>query len=202
MKSLNKNYIVTKITVTSNSDLNLNEGESEKIKKALLEDDVDERLFYFHKNFDAQCGVKAGDVYLVQFQNRIGTEISGEHFAVAIINSRKKDRNVMIIPLTSLKEGKQKNPKNSVYLGVIKGINNGKESIALINQVQSIDKKRLLKLKEINEILRLVTTSSYKRDTVIKEINKVHYRLTDKQYYTLVKECKNFMKHNARYGSK
>ena len=137
-------YIVTKVAITCNADLILGKEESEKIKEALSVDDVDQKLYLFHKYFDARCDVRAGDVYLTQFQNSIGTELSGDHFVVAIINSTRKNRNVMIIPLTSAKEGKHKNPRNSVFLGTIPGINNGKESIALINQVQSVDKKRLI----------------------------------------------------------
>ncbi|MBO6262399.1 MAG: type II toxin-antitoxin system PemK/MazF family toxin [Bacilli bacterium] len=203
MKSKSEqNYIVTKVAITCNADLILGEEDAEKIKKALSVDDVDERLYFFHKYFDVRCDVRAGDVYLTQFQNSIGTELSGDHFAVAIINSTKKNRNVMIIPLTSAKEGKHKNPRNSVFLGTIPGINNGKESIALINQVQSVDKKRFLKLDEMYEILRLATENSYERNSLICEINKVHYRLTRKQYNELCKCCQEYMQHNGLYSEK
>lgn len=195
-------HVITKITVISNADLIKGEHESEKIKEALSSDDFYEKLLYYYKNFEALLGIRAGDVYLAQFPNRVGSEMSGDHFVVAIINSRKKDPNVMVIPLTSAKEGKAKNTRNSVYLGTIPGINNGKESIALINLVQSIDKKRLLKMHEVEKTLSLAAAKTHNRSDVIQEIYKVHYRLTPEQFNTLVKGCKKFMRHNTQLGTK
>lgn len=63
-------------------------------------------------------------VYLVDFKNNVGGEISGKHYSLILSNVSKKDNTLLVAPITSKKSGKryrggitidctkyQKNPK-------------------------------------------------------------------------------------------
>lgn len=45
-------------------------------------------------------------VYLVDFKENIGGEISGKHYAVVLSKISKKDSTLVVAPITSKKRGK------------------------------------------------------------------------------------------------
>lgn len=46
-------------------------------------------------------------VYLVNFYNSRGGELTGKHYAVAVTDLNKSDKTILVVPLTSKKEGKK-----------------------------------------------------------------------------------------------
>lgn len=156
-----------------------------------------DKLTQFDKNFNIEVKIWVGDVYLARFPNRIGSELAGDHFVIAVVNSNVDNPNVVVIPLTSLKE-KNRNPANSLYLGYINGINNGKQSVALLNQVTCIDKKRLINDKDIDKSFEELKSKNFSENEVVCKIGKPHYRLTDSQLGKLLFASRVYFKRNSR----
>ncbi|ACB86504.1 type II toxin-antitoxin system PemK/MazF family toxin (plasmid) [Natranaerobius thermophilus JW/NM-WN-LF] len=98
---------------------------------------------------------KAGDIITVELGFNVGRELGGRHPAVVIEDNPKSSKTVMVVPLSSLK--KEKNISdihpNNIYLGELKRFNEitgkepGTESIAVINQMRTISKLRIIKPK-------------------------------------------------------
>lgn len=47
------------------------------------------------------------DVFLVDFKNNIGGELSGKHYAVILSKITKPDNTLIVVPITSKKKGKK-----------------------------------------------------------------------------------------------
>ena len=155
------------------------------------------KLDLFDENFDLKFKLNVGDVYLARFPKTVGSELEGEHFVVAVMNSGDSNPNAVVVPLTSLKE-KMRNPSHSVYLGFIKGIDNGKESVALLNQVISIDKKRLLSDTNIDKLIEESESKHFDENQFVVKIHKPHYRLTNTQLNKLLLKAELYFKRNSR----
>lgn len=155
------------------------------------------KLDLFDENFNLKLRVYAGDVYLARIPKRLGSELEGDHFVVAVMNSNAKNPNVVVVPLTSLKE-KARNPAHSLYLGLIRGIENGKESVALLNQVVCLDKKRFLSDGNIELALKELENKTFNVNDVVCEIYETHYRLTNEQCEKMTKEASKYFGRNSR----
>jgi mRNA-degrading endonuclease toxin of MazEF toxin-antitoxin module len=85
---------------------------------------------------------RPGDILSVDFDHRVGDEITGNHFAVAVQDSPASWSTVIVVPLTSYK-GKPLH-RGNLYLGSLLWWT-GKDSIAKVSQVCCISKERILK---------------------------------------------------------
>ena len=104
--------------------------------------------------------MEKGEIWIVQFYSKKGREQEGTRPAIIIANT--KTDLVLLIPLTSNLEALKKLPFTAK---IEKTNNNGleKDSVALIFQLQALDKKRLISkigdteshyLDKINEIIK------------------------------------------------
>ncbi|MEK5040532.1 type II toxin-antitoxin system PemK/MazF family toxin [Sporosarcina sp. FSL K6-3457] len=84
---------------------------------------------------------KRGMVIHVDFGFRVGAEYGGLHWVVVIQNDAKSARTLVIVPLSSLKEG-EKTHRNDAFLGVIEKLNEN-EAEALLGQITTISKMRI-----------------------------------------------------------
>ena len=153
---------------------------SEKRKIKLLND-----LVRLYCDYETQFEINKGDVFLMDFELSVGNELSGRHFVVALSNSNVGNQLVTIVPLHSGKQDKVMNPASELLLGVIPGILNGKNSVAIINQIKTVDKRRIFDKKEINDFLYLNRDGSKKVSGKMNVQYKVVYRLSDKQFKKL-----------------
>ncbi len=152
------------------------------------------RIFVY-KHFETSFAVKAGDVYLARFPLEYGTEIHGDHFVAVLLDSNKLNPLITVVPLKSEKL-KELNPASDIRLGIIKGINSGHRTVAVINQIRSIDKRRLLSEDAINGL-----HSQFKKNLIgdyeevcVETINK--YRLTRRQMNLLKKVTVGYVANN------
>ena len=112
--------------------------------------DLANKIDFIYRNFTSKISINYGDVFLADFSQSVGNELRGVHFCMAISSSNERNQLVTVIPFHSAKEGKELNPASEVYVGQIPGETNGKEAIALINQIRTIDKLRIFKRPLIN----------------------------------------------------
>ena len=139
--------------------------------------------------------VKAGDVYLARFPIEYGSEIHGDHFVAVLLDSPVACPLVTVVPLKSEK-AREINPASDIRLGVIEGINNGRKTIAVINQTRAIDKRRLLSEEAISALHSLVKKNLLKDyEEVCAEVINC-YRLTNEQYNLLRKKAIGYFKNN------
>ena len=100
--------------------------------------------------------IRRGDIVIVDFGNRFGCETDGIRPAVILQNDVGNEHSptTIVAPFTA------KNPKGDELPVHYKGVNLKKESMLLLEQITTIDKKKVLgwlghlenkTMKEINE---------------------------------------------------
>lgn len=165
-------------------------GESAKHRNGLTNTHI-----FAYKYFEPVFAVKAGDVYLARFPIEYGSELHGDHFVAVLLDSPVACPLVTVVPLKSEK-AKEINPASDIRLGVIEGINNGRKTIAVINQTRAIDKRRLLSEEAISALHSLVKKNLLKDyEEVCAEVINC-YRLTNEQYNVLRKKAIGYFKNN------
>ena len=139
------------------------------------------QLSFFYKFFETRIAIRKGDVFVVRFSFGCGNELSGDHFVAALLDSSPLNPMVTVVPLKSSK-GRPLNPASDIFVGKIDGIENGKDSIAVINQLRTIDKRRMFNAEIVKHL------ESYLYDKTIPEYQEIEaqdkhiYRLTAYQY--------------------
>ena len=157
-------------------------------------------LIYFYKNFETRIAIKRGDVFVARFVFECGNELHGDHFVAALLDSSPLNPVVTVVPLKSAK-GRPLNPASDILLGNIEGIENGKESVAIINQIRTIDKRRLFDTEVLKHLERYLSNEMLGEHSLITCQFKKIYRLSDGQYRKMHKAveeyiCNGYIKHN------
>ena len=135
---------------------------------------------FAYKYFETLYTVKAGDVYLARFPMEFGSELHGDHFVAVLLDSNTLNPLITVVPLKSEK-AKELNPASDIRLGIIRGINSGHRTVAVINQIRAIDKRRLISEKAINALHAQFDNNLIKDygEVCVEIIRK--YRLTREQ---------------------
>ena len=93
--------------------------------------------------------IKQWEIYEIDFGINVNFEFSGRHYGIVLFDSSINNPLISVIPLKTKKE--KINKYSDVYLGKIEGINTLKESIAVINQINTFDKLRIFNKEIINK---------------------------------------------------
>lgn len=93
--------------------------------------------------------IKQWEIYEIDFGINVNSEFSGRHYGIVLFDSSINNPLISVIPLKTKKE--KINKYSDVYLGKIEGINTLKESIAVINQINTFDKLRIFNKEIINK---------------------------------------------------
>ena len=150
------------------------------------------QLIYFYRYFETRLEIKRGDVFLARFAFECGNELNGDHLVAALLDSSPLSQVVTIIPLKSAK-GRPLNPASDILLGKIEGIENGKETIAVINQIRTIDKRRLFDAEIIAHLERYFNDEMLGEYAVITCQYKKLYRLSETQYKKMHKAAMEYV---------
>ena len=87
--------------------------------------------------------LKAGEIYEVDFGINVNAEFSYRHYALVLVNSSEANPLVLVCPLKSNTRGAH--PASDINLGIIDCLDTEHESLAVINQIRTIDKFRIFK---------------------------------------------------------
>lgn len=150
------------------------------------------QLIYFYKFFETRIAIKKGDVFIARFAFECGNELNGDHFVVALLDSNPISQVVTVVPLKSLK-GKPLNPASDILLGDIPGLKNGKQSVAIINQIRTIDKRRLFDVETLKTLSKLYSNEMIGEYSEVTCQTKTVYRLTDEQYRKIHKATEEYV---------
>ena len=151
------------------------------------------RSIFYYNHFMTKIDIQRCEVFKVRFDQGFGSELKGYHFVVAMQSSRETNQTVTIVPLSSVKEAKNYNQKSTIYVGEIPEMPNGKEAIALINQIRTIDKIRLIGNKALDVFVEKVCENINSFNGQYYVQNKEIYRLTDEQYQKILHAVNNYL---------
>ena len=154
------------------------------------------RNMFLYRFFDTRFELSRGEVFLAYFQYECGCEIDGPHFVVALQTSSRLNQLVTVVPLSSYKKEREINRSSEIYIGQIPGVANGKETIAVINQLKTIDKRRLYDKASVMNFNNRARNKEVKDYEEISVQNKYIYRLSVEQFNRIFKAVLDYL----RYG--
>ena len=150
------------------------------------------QLIYFYRYFETRLAIKKGDVFLARFGFECGNELNGNHYVVALLDSNAISQVVTVVPLKSAK-GKPLNPASDVMVGKIEKLNNTKDAIAVINQIRTIDKRRLFDAQTIARLGSHMSTEMIGEYSELTIQTKRIYRLTEEQFSKIHKAAEEYV---------
>ena len=150
------------------------------------------QLIYFYRFFETRLAIKKGDVFLARFGFECGNELNGNHYVVALLDSSPINQVVTVVPLKSAK-GKALNPASDVMVGKIEKLNNSKDAIAVINQIRTIDKRRLFDAQSIARLSNYFSSEMLGEYSELTIQTKKIYRLTDEQFNKIHKAAEEYV---------
>ena len=105
----------------------------------------------FSDNFKLRYDLRAGEIYEFDFGINVNSEFSSRHYGVVIADSNPFNPLVMVCPLKTNHSGAH--PKSDVDLGYIPELNTDHNTVAVVNQIRTIDKVRLYTKRAIGNSL-------------------------------------------------
>ncbi len=140
--------------------------------------------------------LRAGEIYEVDFGINVNKEFSHRHFALVLTDSNENNPLVFVCPLKTNVRGAH--PSSDLNLGIIKDIDNGHETLAIINQVRAIDKYRIFRKPIIGKKYDLEENGYAMNDCYDEQINEkdIIYRLEDDKFDLVLQAVVDYL----RYG--
>ena len=95
----------------------------------------------FSQKYTLRYDLKRGEIYEIDWGINVNAEFSNRHFGVVMVDSDAMNPLVTVCPLKSNHGGT--NSKSDIDLGCIPELGSYNTTIAVVNQVRTIDKLRL-----------------------------------------------------------
>ena len=108
----------------------------------------------FSEKYSLRYDLKRGEIYEFDWGINVNAEFSNRHYGVVLTDSDARNPLVTVCPLKSNHSGAH--PKSDVDLGFIPGLNSLNSTVAVVNQIRTMDKLRIYMKRAIgykNEIL-------------------------------------------------
>ena len=140
--------------------------------------------------------LKAGEIYEVDFGINVNAEFSYRHYGLVLVDSPESNPLVLMCPLKSNTKGAH--PSSDISLGIIESLDADHETLAVVNQIRSLDKFRIFKKpgitkrEEIQNKMNDVEGDS--SNSMIYE-NIIPNRLDEQQYRLVLSGVLNYLKY-------
>ena len=95
----------------------------------------------FSEKYALRYDLKRGEIYEFDWGINVNAEFSNRHYGVVLADSDIHNPLVTVCPLKSKHNGAH--PKSDIDLGFVKCLNTENSTLAVINQIRTIDKLRI-----------------------------------------------------------
>ena len=143
--------------------------------------------------YELRYDLKMGEIYEIDFGINVNSEFSNRHYGVVLVDSGPKNPLVMVCPLKTNHSGGHR--RSDVVLGVVEDLSETAETIAVINQVRTIDKFRILRKNQIG--IKKVPINIYEDDEPEEISEPIVKRLNQKQLIMVRNAFLNFVELNG-----
>lgn len=140
----------------------------------------------FSEKFKLRYDLKKGEIYEIDFGLNINSEFSNRHYGVVLKDSNEFNPQVLVCPLKSNHRGPH--PRSDLDIGYIKDLHSTRTTLAIINQIRSIDKLRIYtnhKIGSENGLMLAEATNEVDSNNVP--------RLEDSQYELIMNAYCNYV---------
>ncbi len=140
--------------------------------------------YSFSEEYQVQYELKRGEIYEFDFGLNVNNEFSNRHFGVVLVDSDANNPLVTICPLKTNHNGAH--PMSDLDLGFIKVLRTGKPTLAVINQIRTIDKLRLYLRRAIGCTREELSDRKYEEEYNIN-------RLEEDKLNSILRAYKNYL---------
>ncbi len=142
--------------------------------------------------------LKAGEIYEVDFGINVNAEFSYRHYGLVLVDSPESNPLVLMCPLKTNTKGAHR--ASDINLGIIESLDTKHESLAVINQIRSVDKFRIFKRqvigkKELEQSKFNDVEIENSNDMIIENITP--NRLDNNQYEMVINGLLNYIKYGT-----
>ena len=122
----------------------------------------------FSEKFSLRYNLKRGEIYEVDWGINVNAEFSNRHYALVLKDSDELNPLVIVCPLKSNHGGAHW--KSDVDLGFIDELSTTNRTIAVINQVRTIDKLRIYmkRIIGVSDISKINELNRYQENAIIR----------------------------------
>ncbi len=125
--------------------------------------------------YELRLPLKKGEIYEFDWGINVNCEFSNRHYGVVLADSNEFNPLVIVCPLKTNKYGPH--PKSDIDLGHIEGLGTPYASLAVVNQIRSIDKVRIYTKTAIGERKYIDESNIVKLDeAVVDKIIEGYFR--------------------------
>lgn len=149
----------------------------------------EQEYFSFSKKFETSYDLKKGEIYEFDWGMNVNAEFSGRHYGVVLRDSPANNPLVLVCPLKTNHKVKI-NFNSDYYVGHINGLPRQVESVAVMNQVRTMDKMRIYTRLAIGsnggnkmcsgnstEYTQVIRLSDHKLNKIITGVAKIVFGL-------------------------
>ena len=147
----------------------------------------------FSEKYQLRYDLRRGEIYEFDWGLNVNAEFSNRHFGVVLVDSDIYNPLVTVCPLKSNHSGI--NPKSDVDLGFIPELGTQSSTIAVVNQVRTIDKLRIYMKRAIGSKyeINLSDAVNSSKLTII--------RLTDDKLNMVLEGYKSYLQNELGFST-
>lgn len=145
--------------------------------------------------YELRYDLKKGEIYEVDFGIGINSEFSNRHYAVVLVDSKPFNPLVLVCPLKTNHTGGHR--RSDVNIGIVEDLSKERETLAVVNQIRTIDKFRIQRKNLIG--LKRPECSIYEdsEETLEEESTPNVLRLTKAQLEMILLKYVSFLVKNG-----
>ena len=161
-------------------------GTKVSIRKEGMRDQLDwikRQLEYasFTDKFELRFDLRRGEIYEFDWGINVNAEFSNRHYGVVLVDSDAKNPLVTVCPLKT--NHGSVHAESDIDLGEVEAIRNSKNTIAVINQIRTLDKVRIYTKRSIdNGSNSRIYDSVFNNDIVIRRLENDKFLMILKAY--------------------
>ena len=96
---------------------------------------------YFSERFKLRYDLKRGEIYEIDWGLNVNAEFSSRHYGVVLADSNPFNPLVLVCPLKT--KHQEAHPRSDIDLGYVDGLNTTNDTLAVANQIRTVDKLRI-----------------------------------------------------------
>ncbi len=144
--------------------------------------------------YELRYDLKKGEIYEIDYGINVNSEFSNRHYGVVLVDSGPLNPLVMVCPLKTNHSGAP-HKRSDLDLGVLEELGGLNSTIAIINQIRTIDKFRILRKNRIG--LKKLPISIYEEDEVEDVSTPKVIRLNENALNRIIKAYLDFIYFNG-----
>ena len=126
----------------------------------------------FTERYKLRYDLKKGEIYEIDWGLNVNAEFSSRHYGVVLVDSNPYNPLVLVCPLKTKRQ--EAHPRSDVDIGYVEGLNTTHHSLAIINQVRTIDKLRIFTKNAIGLNVHTDTDDSVRSTYVLDSVPRLN----------------------------